>query len=81
MEQRAQLVCLCAPWMGLCGVVVVGNVLQGAPSPEGTHSHAGLALLLPLTADALLLCPLCPPLLLQREKTMVGMSQDIPFVL
>lgn len=71
--------CSCVPHRWVCEGEV-GHGLQGPPSPDDTHSHAGLAFLLPLTADALLLCPLCPPLLLQKEKTMAGVSQDIPFV-
>lgn len=58
---------VCVGWWWWCAA--------GAPSPRDAHSHAGLALLLPLAADALLLCPLCPPLLLQRERTVAGTSQ------
>lgn len=56
---------------------------QGSPSPpqgalpEDTHGHAGLALLLPLAADPLLLCPLCSPLLLHRGGTLACTPQAI----
>lgn len=48
-----------------------------SPIPEDTHGHAGLALLLPLAADPLLLCPLCSPLLLHREGILAWTLQGI----
>lgn len=48
-----------------------------AAFPEYTHSHAGLALLLPLTADPLLLCPLRSPLLLHKEETLAWTPQGL----
>lgn len=42
-----------------------------------THGQAGLALLLPLAADPLLLCPLRSPLLLPEERTLAWARQEI----
>lgn len=48
-----------------------------APQPRrDTHGHAGLALLLPLAANPLLLCPLCSTLLLQEERTLAWTPQS-----
>lgn len=51
---------------------------QCNPCPwRATHGHAGLALLLPLAANPLLLCPLRSPLLLQKERTLAWTAQVI----
>ena len=63
---NTQLVLPCAPRLGLC----YPRPAQAPHPRRKTHSHAGLALLLPLAANPLLLCPLRSPLFLQKERTL-----------
>lgn len=63
---NTQLVLPGALWPGLCHPRPARP-----PGPQReTHGHAGLALLLPLAANPLLLCPLRSPLFLQKERTL-----------